>query len=73
MASEARMLTAHNAEFIANWCKGKVVIQHDALDESITIRAVNIETPTGVERAQPGDMVICQNDGSFIINKREYS
>lgn len=71
MASEARMLTAYNADRIAAWCGGKVVVQHDALDEWITNQAVNVPVGDGVQRAQIGDMVIRQHDGSFIISKQD--
>lgn len=71
MASEGRMLTAYNADRIAAWCGGKVVVQHDALDEGITSEAVNVPVGDGVQRAQRGDMVVRQHDGSFVINKQD--
>ena len=71
MSTESRMLTAHNAEFIAEWCGGRAVIQHDALDHGSTTPAVNVPVKDGVERAQVGDMVIREEDGSFRIHKNE--
>jgi hypothetical protein len=71
MSSEGRMLTAYNADYIAEWCGGKVVQQHDALDHGVITEGVNVPTPVGVKRAQRGDMVIRQHDGSFVIEKGE--
>lgn len=70
MSIEARMLTAHNADFIAKWCRGRAVVQHDALDESSTTTGVNVPVGDGVQRAQVGDMVIREHDGSFRIHKK---
>lgn len=71
MASEARILTRDNAEFIAHWCGGRAVIQEDALDSSLTTPGVNVPTADGVQRAQVGDMVIRNHDGSYRIHKHE--
>ncbi len=71
MTSEARMLTANNAEFIAEWCGGRVAIQHDPLDHDSTTTGVNVPVQGGVERAQVGDMIIREGPGLFRIAKRE--
>lgn len=71
MSSEARKLTKDNAEFIAQWCGGRAVVQHDPLDHDLTTPGVNVPVGNEVERAQVGDMVIRQNDGSFRILKHE--
>jgi hypothetical protein len=69
MLPEARMLMEQNADDIAHWCGGRVVVQHDALDDSITTHAVNVPTIPGiVERAQPGD-IIRLHDGCFSVHK----
>lgn len=67
------MLTQHNAELIATWCGGRAVVQHDALDHDRTTPGVNVPVYGGVERAQVGDTVIQENDGSFRISKRTES
>lgn len=60
-----------NTEMIAEWCGGRAVVQHDALDHDRTIPAVNVPTKDGVKRAQVGDAVIRDNDGSFRIEKKQ--
>ena len=71
MSSESKILTEHNAEEIARWCGGRAVIQHDALDHSVTRPGVNVPVKDEVERAQVGDMVIRNDDGTFQIFKQE--
>lgn len=65
-----RVLTADNAEEMAAWCGGRAVVQHDALDDASTTTGVNVPVGDRVERAQVGDMVIRDNDGSFRILKK---
>jgi hypothetical protein len=60
-----------NAEMIAQWCGGRAVVQHDALDHDLTSSAVNVPTKEGVKRAQVGDKVIRDDDGSFRIEKKQ--
>jgi hypothetical protein len=71
MPAEARVLTEHNVELIATWCGGRAVVQHDALDHSSTTPGVNVPVWGGVERAQVGDVIIQEYDGSFRIRKKE--
>lgn len=73
MSAEARIITQQNAELIATWCGGRVVAQHDALDHDLTTPGVNVPVYGGVERAQVGDTVIQEHDGSFRIAKRNNS
>lgn len=70
MVMEGKKLTKDNVEAIASWCKGIVIVQHDALDDSIITKAVNLLTPTGVQRAQIGDIII-RDDDSFVIAQGE--
>lgn len=70
MSREAKSLTSENAVEIANWCIGLYVLQTDALDPSISLPSVNVSTAQGIVRAQPGDMVIRNHDGSFDVEKR---
>ena len=71
MSSEAKTLTRDNAVELAQWCVGLYVVQHDAIDESITVPCVNVPTACGeVVRAQPGDIIIRNHDGSFEVEKR---
>lgn len=67
MSEEAKTLTRMNAEQIAEWCGGRAVVQHDALDHDLTTPGVNVPVGDEVQRAQVGDMVIRQHDGSFRI------
>lgn len=67
---DARTLTANNALEIAEWCGGRRVVQHDALDESVTFPAVNVPVGNEVERAQVGDVIIQNPDGTFRIHRQ---
>lgn len=69
MSEEAKTLTQVNAEQIAEWCGGRAVVQHDALDHDRTTPGVNVPVGEEVQRAQVGDMVIRKHDGSFRIAK----
>lgn len=69
MGATARTLTARNAQEIADWCGGVVVIQHDALEHSNTTPGVNVPTPEGVQRAQVGNTIVQNADGTFEIFK----
>jgi hypothetical protein len=71
MTSEAKTLTEDNAQEVAQWCGGRAVIQHDALDHDVTTPGVNVPVGDSVQRAQVGDMVIRNDDGSFQIFKKE--
>lgn len=66
---EARTLGESNAEAVAEWCGGRAVVQHNALDLSLTTPGVNVLTKNGVERAQVGDTIVCENDGSYRIER----
>lgn len=66
---EARTLKEGNADELAEWCGGLPVVQHDALDHSKTTAGLNVPTADGVKRAQVGDTVIREHDGSFRIQK----
>lgn len=72
MSSESRVVTTENAQEIADWCGGKHVIQHDALDHKGVTPGINIPVGKNVERAQVGDIVIRNHDGSFQILKQEW-
>jgi len=65
------MLTENNAESIAEWCGGRAVVQHNALDYDLTTPGVNVPVGDEVQRAQVGDTVIRNHDGSFRIEKKE--
>jgi hypothetical protein len=67
--SEAKIVTRENALAIANWCRGKPVVEHDALDHSITSPGINVPIKGGVKRASLGDMIIRNDDGTFEILK----
>ena len=69
MDRESYIITYTNAEEVADWCGGRSVVQHDALDHEATITGVNVPTRDNVQRASVGDMVIRNHDGSFSILK----
>jgi hypothetical protein len=72
MGSEGRIVTENTVHDIAQWCGGRVVIQHDALDHEKTVPAVNVPVKNEVHRASIGDVVIQNHDGSFQIHKTEW-
>lgn len=68
MGAEGRLLTANNAEQIADWCGGRTAIQHSVQDDDAApIIGVNVPTPDGVKRAQPGDFIVRSHTGVFYI------
>lgn len=69
MASSARTLTAENARDVAEWCKGQLVTEHDALDHSVTSPGINLRCGDEIKRASVGDIIILQNNGEFTIFK----
>ena len=69
MSSEARNLTANNAEDLAQWCGGRLVREHDALDHSEWTPGINVPVGDGAQRASVGDTIIRKNDGTFEIFK----
>lgn len=71
MGSEARVVSAANIAEVAEWCMGKVVIEHDALDHSVTNPALNLRTIKEIERAHIGDTIIKNHNGTFQLWKAE--
>lgn len=69
MSSEAKNLTADNAQALAHWCGGRLVTEHDALDDNKTSPGINVPLRDGVGRASVGDTIIRQHDGTFSIFK----
>lgn len=70
MSTEIRLLTANNADVIADWCGGRTAIQHSVEDDGATpIIGVNVPTANGVERAQPGDYIARSHSGIFYVRK----
>lgn len=66
---EARTLSMHNVEEVAEWCGGMVVQEHDALDHSVAFPAINVQCGNEVRRASLGDTIVEQN-GVFSVTKR---
>lgn len=71
MGSESRQVSESNIEEVAEWCDGVVRMEHDALDHSVTIPALNVATIWGIERAHIGDMIIKNHNGTFRLRKKE--
>lgn len=72
MASEAKTLTVRNAEELADWCGGKLVLEHDALDDGKTSPGINVPCKgLSVKRASVGDMITRTHDGVFDVIKAE--
>ena len=69
MASESKTLTTDNVKEVAEWCGGRPVVEHDALDNDKTSPGINVPVCQNVERASLGDMVIRNEDGSFRVFK----
>lgn len=69
MASEARVLSAENATMLTAWCKGKMVLEQDALQPHINTPGINVPVGDSVERASVGDTIIRKSDGTFEVFK----
>lgn len=69
MASEARTLSEKNGQELADWCGGRLVREHDALDHSKSYPGINVPVGAGddVQRASLGDTIIKNEDGTFQI------
>lgn len=68
MSAEARNVTPHNTEELAQWCGGLAVDQFDSVDGTKR-PGLNVPTMLGVQRAQVGDTIIRSHDGVFEIVK----
>lgn len=64
---EARTVTRDNAEELADWCGGQVVIEHDALDYDQSSPGINFQGKDGVLRASVGQTIVHNNDGHFYL------
>lgn len=69
MGSEARTVSQSNLEEVTEWCKGKLVMEHDSLDHSVTNPGINLQTADGVKRAYVGDTIIRCDNGTYMIWK----
>jgi hypothetical protein len=67
MGSDARTLTESNAEELADWCGGRVVREHNALDHDSWTPGINVPIKHGVQRASVGDSIVRKNDGTFEV------
>jgi hypothetical protein len=70
MSSQARILTNDNGRELAHWCGGRLVAEHDALDDSKTSPGINVPVGNDVQRASVGDTIIRKHDGTFEIFKQ---
>lgn len=72
MSSEARTLTEKNAQQLADWCGGRLVMEHDALDDSKTSPGINVPCKgLSVKRASVGDTITKTHEGVFDVFKAE--
>jgi len=69
MTSEGRILIHSNANELAHWCGGKLVVEQDALNSEVTSPGINVPVGDEVKRASVGDVIIRKDDGSFDIFK----
>jgi hypothetical protein len=51
------------------WCHGSPVIEHDALDHTVTSPGINVLCGDEVKRASLGDFIFRNEDGSFDVAK----
>jgi hypothetical protein len=65
---EAVQLTKENAQQITEWCKGLMVIEHDALDDDKTYVGINVPTLMGKRRASEGNYIIQHSSGEFYVH-----
>lgn len=74
MILESKILSAENAELLAEWCKGVLVVERDALDNNITQPGINVHCHDGFvsggKRASVGDTIVRHDDGSFDVYKK---
>lgn len=69
MTIERKTLTESNADEIAEWCGGRAVVAHNAIDHNVTSPGVNVPCGEDVKRASLGDTVVLKDDGNFEVYK----
>lgn len=69
MSSEARVLTLKNASHLAEWCRGRLVNEQDAISPHVNQPGINVPTKDGVARASLGDSILKHSDGTFEVVK----
>ncbi len=62
---EAVQLLPDNVTEVADWCTGKEVVEHDALDHNITYVGLNFLSEGNIQRACEGDWLIKNANGDF--------
>ena len=62
---EAVQLTKENVTEVADWCTGKEVVEHDALDSNITYVGLNFLSEGNIQRLAEGDWLIKNEQGDF--------
>lgn len=70
---EAIKLTPESVDRAALWAGGKPVEEYDSFDRSKKFVALNVPTLRGVQRAQEGDYIVKESNGSFnVVSEREF-
>ena len=68
MGAEARTVTPHNTEILAEWCGGVAVRQYHPLTGD-RVPGLSVPTMSGIERAYVGDTILMDADGICRIVK----
>ena len=69
---EAEQLTADNAEELAQWCNGVIVIEHDPHNHT-TSKAINYPTLYGNRRVSEGQYLVKEPDGFSTIGAATFT
>ena len=59
---EAEQLTNDNAEELAEWCNGTIIVEHDKINHT-TSKAINYPTLRGNRRVSAGQFLVKTSDG----------
>lgn len=69
---EAMKLDENNVDNIANWAQAQVVEEKDAITGDAMVESLNIKTPDGVRRCQPGQYVVMHNEHFFVATPARF-
>ena len=69
---QAEQLTADNAEELALWCLGVIVVEHDPHNHT-TSKAINYPTFYGTRRVSEGQYLVKDQDGFSTIGAATFA
>lgn len=69
---EAVQIDEDSADFIAEWCNGLKVMEHDAIDHDKKTPGINVPTRSGNQRASDGWWVYLDSSGFHVMGPNAF-